>query len=115
MMSGGVVRSMEFQKAEAKRGLLWSLMDNIYPIVRRVVRPRDLVEKTTGSGNYLSLIENGLMAFGGELSLTGNKPLGFLTETYATDFLGAPTDSGYRPMISPIFQPTAPRLYPPHR
>jgi len=28
-MGGGVVRSMEFQKAEAKRGLLWNLMDNI--------------------------------------------------------------------------------------
>ena len=35
-----------------------------YPVTRLVLHPRDLVKKTTGSGNYLSLIENGLMAFG---------------------------------------------------
>jgi len=43
---------------------------------RRVLRLGDLVKKATGSGNYLSLIENVLIAFGGDLSLTGNKHLG---------------------------------------
>lgn len=39
--------------------------------------PRDLVKKMTGSGKYLSLIENRLIAFGEYLylSLTGNKLL----------------------------------------
>lgn len=35
------------------------------PMVRRVLHPSDPVKKTTRSGNYISLIENTLMAFGG--------------------------------------------------
>jgi len=56
-----------------------------------VAHPRDLVKKMTGPGNYLFLIDNRLIAFGGELSLIGNKPLGILPETYTTNFLGIVT------------------------
>ena len=35
-----------------------------YPIVRRVLRPRNLVQKMTRSEIYFSLIGNGIMAFG---------------------------------------------------
>jgi len=44
-----------------------------YPVVRRVLRTRDLVKKTTGSGKYFSLIGNRLMVFGEDASLTGNR------------------------------------------
>ncbi|RPB05986.1 hypothetical protein L873DRAFT_11819 [Choiromyces venosus 120613-1] len=49
-----------------------------YPLVRRVLGPRDLVKKITRSGKYPSL--------------TGNKLLGFQTGTSSANFLGALTD-----------------------
>ena len=47
-----------------------------YPIVRRVLRPRNLVKKMTRSEIYFSLIGNGIIAFGECPSLTGNMFLG---------------------------------------
>jgi len=47
-----------------------------FPIVRRVLRPRNLVKKMTRSEIYFSLIGNGIMAFGECPSLTGNMFLG---------------------------------------
>jgi len=47
-----------------------------FPIVRRGLRPRNLVKKMTRSEIYFSLIGNGIMAFGECPSLTGNMFLG---------------------------------------
>ena len=49
-----------------------------YPLVRRVLRPRDLVKKMTGSGMDFSSIRKTLIAFREYPSLTGNKLLGAL-------------------------------------
>ena len=49
-----------------------------YPIVHRVLGPRNLIEKITGSGKYPAL--------------TKNKLIGFQIEIYSTDFLGALVD-----------------------